>query len=147
MKILPFHIADALCNRICAFLVEMGGAYTRLTPEVQQSVLIAMYSRQFVIRISGNGDIQYFACWWCVHPKDVDALRERVKPVDIYTGTVMYVVEAGNRMGRRGMIEMVKRIRDRAVGMRGVFWHRPTKEDRVYDFPSQKGKEAIDGGK
>lgn len=142
MKILPFEIAEKLCDRICNFLVEMGGPYKEITGRMQDNVLVCLASRQFVIRILGTGDIQYFACWFKIKPEDVEGMKERVKPYDVYTGTVMYVVEAGNRMGKRGMAEMVRKIRGRAEGMKGVFWHRPTKADQVFDFPSQKGKGA-----
>jgi len=106
---------------------------------MQESVLACLASRQFIIRIDGKGDIQYFACWFKIHPDDVEGMKERVRPYDVYTGSVMYVVEAGNKLGKRGMVEMVKKIRAKAEGMKGVFWHRPTKQDKVFDFPSQKG--------
>jgi hemolysin-activating ACP:hemolysin acyltransferase len=139
MKIIPFLIAEQLCDKICHFLLAMGGAYHKLTGEMQENILVCLASRQFVIRIDGKGYIQYFACWFKIHPDDVEGMKERVRPYDVYTGSVMYVVEAGNKLGKRGMVEMVKKIRAKAEGMKGVFWHRPTKQDKVFDFPSQKG--------
>lgn len=139
MKILPVEIAVPLCDRICDFLMSCGGAYHKLTGTMQETILACLASRQFIIRIDGKGDIQYFACWFKLKPEDVEGMKERVRPYDIYSGSYMYVVEAGNKMGKKGMADMVKKIRARAEGMQGVFWHRPTKKDKIYDFPSQKG--------
>jgi hypothetical protein len=76
-----------------------------------------------------------------IKPEDVESMKERVRPVDCFSGSVLYIVECGNVDGKEGMYEIRKRLRKLAKGMRGVFWHRPTKEDKVFDFPSQKGKE------
>ena len=79
---------------------------------------------------------EYFACYWCIHPEDVDDVKDRIKPLDITHGTVMYVAEAASRVG---LGEVIKALRKQAVGMKGLFWHRPAKKDKVYNFPSQQG--------
>lgn len=135
---LPLEIVDSLSVRIFAFLQSLSGTYKNITVLTQQSIIVCLMSRQFVIRIK-DGEIQYFVCWFKIKPEEVEGMKERVRPVDIYSGSYMYVVEAGNKMGKRGMAEMVKKIRAKAEGMQGVFWHRPAKADKVFDFPSQKG--------
>lgn len=138
---LDFDRADMLCGMICDFLVSCGGPYKEVTGDMQRKILVCIASRQFIIKIR-DGKIRYFACWLKVKPENIEMVKERVLPYDVFTGSIMYVAEAANRDGKRGMAEMVRRIRAAGKGMQGVFWHRPSKEDTVYHFPSQKGKEA-----
>jgi hypothetical protein len=57
MQVLSFEIADKLCEKICSFLISTGGAYKRVTPSMQENVLYALVTRQFIIKIK-NKDIQ-----------------------------------------------------------------------------------------
>jgi hypothetical protein len=141
MKPLPFPVVSRLCDEIYDFLLECGGAYKDINGHTQENIIVALASRQFLIKITQEG-IRYFICWYRLKPEDVEGMKERVKPVDIYTGSVMYVAEIGNKDGKQGMAEICKRLRAAGKGMKGIFWHRPEKEDRVFDFPSQRGKEA-----
>lgn len=134
----------ALGDRVCDFLLSCGGAYKKLTGELQENVFYSLGSGQYVIGITG-GKIIYFASYWKVRPEDVEGVMERVKPLDLSAGTVMYISEAGNKAGKRGMTEIVKRLRGQAQGMKGLFWHRPCKQDQIYYFPSQKGREGENG--
>jgi hypothetical protein len=131
----------ALGDRICAFLISCGGAYKELTGELQGNVFYSLGSGQYVIGITG-GKIVYFASYWRVRPEDVEGVMERIKPLELSTGSVMYVSEVGNKAGKRGMAEIVKRLRAQAKGLKGLFWHRVAKQDRVYYFPSQQGEEV-----
>lgn len=133
--------ALALGDRICTFLLSCGGAYRQLTGEIQHNVFFALGSRQYVMK-EVDGEIVYFVSYWRVRPEDVEGVMERVKPQDLTDGTVMYVSEAGNKGGKQGMAEIIKRLRGQGVGLQGLFWHRPAKQDQVYHFPSQRGKEA-----
>jgi hypothetical protein len=130
-----------LGDRICAFLLSCGGSYKRMTGEVQENVFYSLGSGQYVMK-EESGEIVYFASYWKIQPQDVEGVMARIKPVDLSHGTVMYVTEAGNKDGKRGMAEIIKRLREQAEGMKGLFWHRPAKKDKVYHFPSQRGKEA-----
>ena len=135
---MTFKEADSLCTRICNFLHSFGGVYENITPNVEKSILQALASGNYVMKEDERG-ILYFASYWRVHPEDVEKIKHRQTPTDIRRGSVVYVSEAGNRMGKPGMAEIVRRLREQAVGMKGLFWHRPAKGDKVYHFPSQKG--------
>lgn len=133
----PLELGD----RICHFLVQCGGAYHKLTPEIQFNVFHALGSQQYVLKEDADG-IVYFASYWRVRPEDMVDVVDRIKPGDLKNGTVMYVSEAASRGGMADMAEIVRRLRDQAVGLHGLFWHRPGKKDAIYYFPSQRGREA-----
>lgn len=133
--------ALTLGDRICDFLVSCGGPYKRVTGTMQLNVADALGSQQYVMR-EENGEIVYFAAYWRVRREDVEGVMDRVKPLELATGSVMYVSEAGNKGGPAAMAEIVKRLRKQAPWGRGLFWHRAAKHDQVQHFPSQRGGEA-----
>jgi hypothetical protein len=138
------HTFDALAlgDKICDFLISCGGPYKEINGEIQFNVMYALGSQQFIMR-EEDGEILYFVCWWRVQPEDVENVTERIRPIDLSHGSVLYITEAGNKLGPRGMAEIRKRIRAAAGGdAQGVFWHRPIKNDKILSFPHQKGKEA-----
>lgn len=124
-----------LGNQICDFLQEQGGPYETLSPEVVYNVFWSLATGHYIWEPE-----TYFVCYWCIRPEDVAAVQERVKPLDITHGTVMYVAEAASKIG---LAEPIRALRRKAVGMKGVFWHRPAKADKVYNFPSQRGSHGI----
>lgn len=119
---------QALGDEICDFMEEM---YGKLQAEVVYNIFWSLGTGHYVWKPG-----EYFACYWCVQPEDVPDVRARIKPLDITHGSVMYVAEAASKVG---LAEVVKRLRKQAVGMKGLFWHRPAKQDKVYNFPSQQG--------
>ena len=121
------NIGDSICD----FLEAQGGAYNKLSAEVVYNVYWALGAGCYLWDPG-----RYYVCYWCIHPEDVELVKERVKPCDIVNGSVMYVAEAASTVG---LAEMIKALRKQAVGMKGLFWHRPTKGDQVYQFPSQQG--------
>lgn len=121
-------------EEICSFLVSCGGPYATLTNEVIKNVYWSLGTGHYVWEPD-----QYFACYWKIDPADVESVKQRVKPADVTHGTVMYVAEAASKVG---LSAMIKRLRKQAGGMHGLFWHRPVKHDKVYEFPSQRGEEA-----
>lgn len=137
----PFDVASECCNRVAAFLQSTGGPYATVAAKVEENILFALATGMHIYSFDGTGNLRYWVCYWRVKPEDVEGLKERVRPVDCVSGSVLYVVECGNRAGRQGMAEIVKRLRALAGGMQGVFWHRPGKGDKVCDFPSQRGGE------
>lgn len=140
-NLLPYEVVDKLCQRIEQFLVDCGGIYKSVTGLMTMNIMEALVTRNFVIKIDKTGDIRYFACYWKIHPEDLEAVKERYRPYDTITGSIVYVAEMGNKEGRQGIKEISRKIREKAKGCQGVFWHRPAKEDKVYYFPSQKGIE------
>lgn len=135
---IEFEEAYRLADRIYGFLTSCGGTYENITAEAEWNILFALGSGQYVLK-EENGEIVYFVSYWKVRQEDVDGVMERVKPLELKTGNVMYISEAGNKLGKKGMAEIIKRLREQAVGMQGLFWHRPAKDDQVFHFPSQKG--------
>lgn len=127
----PLEARD-MGDQICDFMEEMYGP---LSAGVVYNIFFSLGTGHYV----WDPD-RYFVCYWRVHPEDVEGVRNRVKPLDITHGSVMYVAEAASKVG---LAEVIKKLRGQAVGVKGLFWHRPAKKDRVYDFPSQEG--AING--
>ncbi len=123
-----------LGDEVCDFMEEMYGP---LQSSVVYNVFLALCDGHYVWSPG-----RYFACYWKVHPDDVQRVMNREKPLDISHGTVMYVSEAASKSG---LAEVIKELRKQAVGMKGLFWHRPSKKDKVYLFPSQEGEGGEDG--
>lgn len=136
-----FEEANNLGDRICAFILSCGGAYTGLNAEIERSVFYALGSNQYILK-EDNGEIIYFASYWKIHQADVQAVMGRVLPGDVSHGSVLYVTEAACRGGRKETAEMIRRLREQAAPFHGAFWHRPAKADQIYHFPRQRGKEA-----
>lgn len=129
----PFEVADKLASEIISFLLECGGVYDQEYPRVYENLFFAIATGQFFYKRNC-----YFVCYWRVQPNDVENVKNRVEINNKTHGPIMYVVECG--MEGRYMKEMISRLRKKAKGMKGVFWHRPAKNDAVFDYPSQKGE-------
>ena len=117
-----------LGDQICDFMEELYGP---LQASVVYNIYYSLGTGHYVWSPG-----RYFACYWCVRPEDVEDVKNRIKPLDIVHGSVMYVAEAGSRVG---LGEVIKVMRQHGAGMKGLFWHRPAHHDKVHDFPSQKG--------
>lgn len=117
-----------LGDQICDF---MESEYGPLQASVVYNIFWALGTGHYVWE-----EDQYFACWWRIEPEDVQDVKDRIKPLDIAHGSVMYVAEMASTVG---VAKVVQAIRKQATGMKGVFWHRPAKKDKIYNFPSQMG--------
>lgn len=117
-----------LGDEVCDFMEEMYGP---LQSSVVYNIFHALCDGHYIWSPG-----QYFVCYWCVHPQDITDVMNRVKPVDISHGNVMYISEAASKVG---LSDVIKKLRKQAVGMKGLFWHRPAKQDKIYSFPSQQG--------
>lgn len=142
---MTYEEAGPLCDEIINFLFSCGDTYTKRTGKLETNILWALASGQYVIKRDNNGEILYFVSFWRIHPEDVEAVTDRIRPLDVFSGSVMYVTECGNRAGRQGMKEIIQGLKVLGAGMKGVFWHRVKhdKEDRLQLFPKQEG---IDNG-
>lgn len=143
-QVKTFDQADRLSVMAHKLFLETGGAYATITDEVDRNILTALATGQFVTRIS-NGEMLYFVAYWLVTPEDLANIAIRTRPANTCKGSIMYVSEAANKMGAAGMAEIVKRLRKQAAQAQGLYWHRPTKQDRLYAFPKQKGAEVENG--
>lgn len=131
-----FEIANRLCDEIVEFLLDCGGVYDRtnqgIVNRLIENVLFSIATGQFLYRQDG-----YYLSYWKVSPEDVQDLKDRMEIENRTFGTVMYIAECGIK--GNWMLEISKKLRVAGKGMQGIFWHRPSKADKVYDFPSQKG--------
>jgi hypothetical protein len=121
---------------ICAFLLKCG--YPNITGELQEKIIMCLVYHQFIIKIR-DGDIKYFACWFRIEPEDKELIEQYILPEEVQRGSLVYICDLGNTEGTRGMYEMIKTIRKKTVGAKGVFWHRPSKDNKLFYFPSQRG--------
>jgi hypothetical protein len=133
-----------LGDKICDFLVSCGGAYNRLTQAMQWNVFFALGSGQYALK-EENGEVVCFISFWRIHHADVESVAERVKPLDLVRGPVVYISEMGNKGTRKDMADIITEVRELVPKAEGVFWHRPAKGDRLYHFPLQRGKETTHG--
>lgn len=133
IKPLPIDTACLVCDMVCDFLIECGGSYKRVTPSLQEKILVCLASRQFIIKVR-DGQVKQFACWFRINEDDVDDVVNRILPLDVFTGNIVYVSEIGNMEGKRGMCEIAQRMRKMNPDAKEVFWHRPVKGDKVFHF-------------
>lgn len=130
---MTFEQADRLMWRILDFLLSMGGNYTEARiPDLQEILMLALATRQFVIKIDAAGEIQYFACWWFCEDDEVDDVldfKNRTMPEDITTGRNSYVAEVASRGNAREMIKRIEKAIKRPEGR--SFWHKPHRNGLV----------------
>lgn len=131
-----FEDADALCSEIISFLLSCGGIYKHETGYLQEIILASIANGQYVLYRDGNGKISHWLCYWKISPDDIEDITQ-IKPVDIITGSVLYIVEHGSKEGRKGMTTIIKELRRRAKGMKGVLWN--SKGRGIKKFMHQKG--------
>lgn len=140
--ILTFDQADRLLVMISDLFTVCGGVYSELNGTIEENIITALATRQFVIGIK-DGQVQYFVSYWRVQQPHLPGLAERVKPPTLYRGGVMYVTEAANRAGRQGMNEIRRKLRAQAPWIDGITWHRPAKQDKFSSFPAKGGSNGI----
>lgn len=136
----PFAVANRLARRIEAFLQERGGPYTWIGPRLEETILLAIATGQYVIGIDRQG-IQYFAAFWLLDDAARDmvlaeAPEDRCRPAQFTAGSHVYVAEAACRPGF--MSALVSKIRRQCAGKQGALWHRPLRK-RTHHYPNQKG--------
>ncbi len=131
--ILPFARADRLTDEIMAFLIECGGPYGGINGGVQENILLALATGQYVLG-GKDGEISYFASYWKIRPEDMTQIRQMKRPKNITAGPVMYVSECGSKSG---MQALSRRLRHCARGMQSACWHRG---DVLKTFSLQKEK-------
>jgi hypothetical protein len=121
---MTFQEADALMGEIIAFLLDCGGVYEKETGRLQQIVLESIATGQYLIYRDEAGIISHWLCYWKIHPGDIDTI-EQIKPADTRHGSVLYVLEHGNKEGMKGMVKAMKDLRARCQGqgMQGVVFN------------------------
>ena len=138
---MTFEEADILCDMIVAFMVSMGGPYMDAAGWLEEEVMWALGSGQYVMKVDDRGRIRYFASLWFLNDCDLAEVMsmdrcDREKPKDRVSGNRLYIAEAAAAPGE--MVNMVKHIRRHRPDFVGAFWHRPER-DRVAAFNRQKG--------
>jgi len=132
-----FQLANELLDEISTFLQDCGGVYETITGDCQRNILLAIVANQYIISRDEAGKINHFLCYAKIMPEDIELLKEGIEPQHLFDGTVIWVVEHGNKSGRKGLMDFIKEIRRRAVGCQGVLWYHKG-QDLVY-YPNQKG--------
>ena len=134
---MTFQQAERLCPKIVSFLIECGGPYKEQNKEtITRYVMHALGTGQFVIRIAKEGVHSYLS-YWMIEAKDVPvALRKQV-PERVKGGSIVFIVDAGNKDGPAGMRDMIKSLKKKVKCWDGVMWDRHSKG--VMAFPQHKG--------
>lgn len=133
----PFEEADKLCTEVIAFLLECGGIYEKETGNLQRLVLESIATGQYVLYRDEQGEIIHWLTYWKIQPDDVEDI-ETVKPCNTTSGSVLFIIEHGNKEGRKGMTRVIKQLRHRSKGMTGVLWN--SKGRGIKKFMYQKGE-------
>lgn len=132
----PFEEADSLCNEIMSFLLECGGIYVTVNRHLQEVILESIASGQYVLHRNESGGISHWLAYWKIQPEDAEDI-ETTKPIDTRHGSVLFIIEHGNKDGRKGMTKMIQELRQRSAGMQGVLWN--SKGRGIKKFMKQKG--------
>lgn len=134
----PFKEADKLCSEIIAFLLDCGGIYCSENEHIQYVVLNSIATGQYVLYRDDLGKISHWLAYWKIAPEDIETIEDGIRPLNLTDGSVLFVVEHGNKEGRSGMTKIIKELRHRAKGMQGVFWN--SKGRGIKKFMHQKGE-------
>jgi|LGVE01.1.fsa_nt_gb hemolysin-activating ACP:hemolysin acyltransferase len=134
---MTFEQADKLAQQIIAFMRQMGGPYTDLSEEyLQWTVLGALSTGQFVLRIDGKG-IRYFACWWWLDDEQLGLVKpedptHRIRPQNIRSGPNVYVAEVASRGEPGDGTQLVRRIYKKVKPhMKNAYWHQAHRKHRL----------------
>jgi hypothetical protein len=127
----PICLTLMLVFEIHDFLQECGGIYQNKTARVEENLILCISTGQFLWKKG-----EYFVGYWKVNKGDIDGLFEEIRPSDICSGSSMYVVECGCK-NRKGMVEIVRKLRKAGKGLKGVYWNREGKTPKL--FPRQEG--------
>jgi hemolysin-activating ACP:hemolysin acyltransferase len=93
---------------------------------------------QYYVEFKEDGEIGFFAMYWWIDPEDFDAALGYQRPLDIVTGSTLWIVDCFNTIGRSGFKNFGIEMRKRVGARTGIAWaHKNTKSLRF--FPSQKG--------
>lgn len=103
----------------------------------EANILEVLAYRQFVISIK-NGKVEWFAGYWRIAPEDIGLVKDKIRPADVLHGECVYITEAVNLTGKKGMRQLSEAVRKKNRFQR-LCWHRPVKKNQFYDFPRQKG--------
>jgi hemolysin-activating ACP:hemolysin acyltransferase len=106
---------------------------------VMENTIEALATGQYFIIRNDDGSIRHYMAYWKVSKSDVETLiNNGIKPDERCNGDTIYIVDHGNKGGRKSLTEMIGKIRAAARGCSGVFWHNwNSKEYRT--FMRQKG--------
>lgn len=137
---MTFEEVDRLLDEVTAFLLECGGSYQEPDGRVEKNVLECLAVDQFIIHRGSTGEITHFLCYWMVTPEAAGDLADGIRPQEITGGTVMFVIEHGNKDGRPGMTRMIWDIRNKTPQTVGAAWRHKGKAF-VY-FPTQRSQKG-----
>jgi hypothetical protein len=127
----PICLSLMLVFQIHDFLQECGGIYKEKTAKVEENLILCISTGQFFWKKD-----EYFVGFWKVDKDDIDGLFEEVRPANICKGNAMYIAECGCK-NRKGMVEIVRKLRKAGKGLKGVYWNREGKTPKL--FPRQEG--------
>ena len=94
--VLSARAVNDLTDEIMAFLIECGGPYDKVIGGVQENIILALATGQYVLGTE-HGKINYFASYWKVGPEDLEHVRQMKRPDNITEGPIMYVSECGSK--------------------------------------------------
>jgi len=107
---------------------------------IQENIVEAVATGQYVLFRDDKGDIEHFIAYWKVREEDIELIREGIKPLDRCHGDKLYIVEHGNKGGRKSFVRMGKALKEVARGNTGVFWHSWNRH-KFMVFKNKKGAE------
>lgn len=133
---LTFGEADQLLDEVLAFLMSCGDYY-RLTSRLEANILECLAVDQYIVHRNPAGEITHFICYWMITPQALEDLKEGFRPQQIAGGISMFVLEHGNKDGRRGMTRIINDLRQKEPHNLGAAWRHKGKN--IKSFPRQKG--------
>ena len=121
---MTFEEADQLLDEVTSFLVSCGTFY-RVTGKLEATVLECLALGHYIIHRDETGEITHFLCY---------------RMIDL----TMFVLEHGNKDGRRGMTRMIRELRLQEPQTVGTAWNH--KGLGIVAFPNQKSQKGVQRG-
>lgn len=138
--VLTISEVNALVDEAMDFLLACGGPFQSVNGGIQANIIEAAVFNQFVAGWDKQGEMEFFAFFWRVRPEDLgrtEATGELVKPDDVLSGPLVYVVDAAAKPG--AMTRMMKAGREKCGIFNGAAWYRHKRQAGRF-FPSQRGE-------
>jgi hemolysin-activating ACP:hemolysin acyltransferase len=129
--------ANGLLDEVTIFLLSCGGFYNKVSKFIQEVILFCLAVDQYLIYRNDEGEINHFICYWNVNAEELQSICNGLQPIEKVNGSILYIVEHGNKAGISSMRRAIKDLRQRAKGMQGVIYNHAGEGMRI--FTRQKG--------
>lgn len=134
---MTLHEVENLAMEIMDFLRECGGIYADYRRDVEGNLIRCIATGQYILHRDESGQIDHFLDYGKIEGKDMETVLKGDHPSNIHAGSIIWVIDHGNKGGMTELRRSIKEIRQQVKGAQGLIYNHQNTGYRF--FPSQKG--------